>query len=88
MHYKDGTEAKLGDTAKFPGSRQDGDKWVEVERVGIVVAVSPGSTACNASIAFANLRKSNPFGAGEAVPFVTLETTTITLGDCELVHRA
>lgn len=84
MHYKDGQEAKLGDVAKFKTyhySFADGASR-EVEKVGVLVSVTPGANACNGNVA-------HPIAQGHGSSLVvTLQTATVTLGECELVARA
>lgn len=52
MHYKDGTEAKVGDLVKgtaYNTKNADGTPRVIV---GILLQVTPGSDTCNCQIAF------------------------------------
>lgn len=88
MHYKDGQEAKLGDVAKFKTyhySFADGASR-EVEKVGVLVSVTPGTNACNGNVAHPI---AHPIAQGHGSSLVvTLQTATVTLGECELVARA
>jgi hypothetical protein len=45
VHYKDGTEAKIGDIVKGRGYN------VQREIVGTVVGLTPGSASCNIQVA-------------------------------------
>ena len=47
MHYKDGTQAQLGDTVRGFGYN------VKHEIQGVVVGLTPGSDTCNIQIAYA-----------------------------------
>jgi hypothetical protein len=50
-HYKDGTEAKIGDVVRGKGYNvKDKDQNLR-EFVGTVVGITPGSTACNIQVA-------------------------------------
>lgn len=51
MHYRDGTEAKLGDLVK--GVTYNRDKR---EIVGVVVSLTPGTESCNCVVAFATIK--------------------------------
>lgn len=51
MHYKDGTEAKIGDIVKGTGYNvQNPDKTMKVI-VGRVVGLTPGTKSCNIQVA-------------------------------------
>lgn len=87
MHYKDGTEAKLGDTLRFKSSISAPESpkgYIDVERTGVVTQLYPGSTSCNANIAYPAVQKADDGKLG----VVSLLPQTVTLGECELVHRA
>lgn len=51
-HYKDGTEAQLGDVVKGRGYNVKGPDGKLAELVGTVVAIEPGSDTCNVEIAY------------------------------------
>lgn len=84
MHYKDGQEAKLGDTAKFPADHWTPTGCSKVEKQGVLVSLSPGSDRCNGSIAYPNVQR----GGDGTLQVATIVTTTVTIGECELVVRA
>lgn len=80
-HYKDGSEAKVGDTVIGP--------TVETQRdvQGVLVSITPSTDACNGTMAFAKVFK--PFGEhGGSVPIVMLSTVYVTLKDLVLVVRS
>lgn len=66
-HYRDGTEAQVGDKVKFTG-------WNGKVQVGEVSSIAPGATSCNATVAHTVM-----------APQAT--SSTVTLGEVELVHR-
>lgn len=87
MHYKDGTEAKLGDIIKLP----DGE-------VGVLVGGSPGATACNITALRSKVMQTGPgVNVNNGPAHVdywdgqpTLTYALLHYGDasaCELVHR-
>lgn len=88
-HYRDGTEAKIGDVAR--GKPYN----TEHEVTGVVVGITPDSDACNLRIAFAKpASKVQLTGAtvfhdgGDAPPvFVELDRDYGETADFELVHR-
>lgn len=87
MHYKDGTEAKLGDTLRFKSSISAPESpkgYIDVERTAVVTKLYPGSTSCNANVVYPFVAKGDEGELGH----VTLLPQTVTLGECELVHRA
>lgn len=45
MHYRDGTEAKVGDFVK-------GKQWDGKTIVGQVTSLTPGSTSCNMNVIY------------------------------------
>lgn len=79
MHYKDGAEAKIGDTCRFLAMRFDEDAkaWIHVQREGVVVRTFPAAETCNALVAFARL------DSREGVGLVTVATEYVTLNKCE-----
>lgn len=48
MHYKDGTEAKVGDVVK--GTVYNYGRGKEI--VGTMISITPGSDSCNCQVAF------------------------------------
>lgn len=89
-HYRDGTEAKLGDLIK--GKPYNTDHEV----TGVCVGITPDSDACNLRVAFTRPAKPgeelygvNLFGDGGDAPKVPvkLEKDYAATADFELVHR-
>lgn len=79
MHYKDGTEAKLGDIVRGKLSH------VPYEIQGIVVGLSPGATSCNVIVA--TVRLTAAFNSKLALKKEMLLHEYATCADFELVHR-
>lgn len=77
MHYRDGTEAKLGDLVRGRGYN------IKHEVHGIVVGLTPGHTSCNIHIA--TLRAAQPLGL-ETLPHPTLVEEHGTCAEFELVE--
>jgi hypothetical protein len=87
MHYKDGTEAKVGDLVKFPFSKHAADGTATPgTRIGKLVRAQPGGTTCNGTVAdvrFALPEGSQPWES----PCMDIWQSSVTIGDCELFHR-
>ena len=81
MHYKDGTEAKLGDLIEVPAN-----EWQKHPIQGYVVGMCPGADACNLTMAYCGL--ATPYGATCAAPYPTVREGVFTAGQCSLVYRA
>lgn len=90
-HYRDGTEAQLGDVAR--GKPYN----TEHEVTGVVVGITPSSDTCNLRIAFARAAKPGEAmhgvsafddGAGTPLTLVSLARDYGETGDFELVHRS
>lgn len=60
MHYKDGTEAKVGDLVKGTCYNTKGVV------VGVMLGITPGSTACNCRVAVTHVVPSDPLPLGRA----------------------
>lgn len=78
MHYKDGTEAVVGDVVKYTSQRGAGQKADS----GVLVQVHPAQSTCNgilATVRFADL--------GEWTPLVDIAQQSITLNEVELLFR-
>lgn len=78
MHYKDGTEAKLGDIARGRGYNLPYDVQ------GVVVGLNEGQDSCGIHLAVPTLQL--PLGTQRA-PFVGLYEEHGTCSTFELVHR-
>lgn len=79
MHYKNGTEAELGDIARGKGYN------LPYEVQGIVVGLSLGTGSCD--IHLATLRVHQPLGTITA-KFPTIYEEHGTCAEFELVYRA
>ena len=78
MHYRDGTEAKIGDAVRFKTSKYDGGgKRYEVMREGRLIHITPGSTSCNGVIAGIDIET-----MGQTV-LVWPVKEYVTLGECD-----
>lgn len=82
MHYRDGTEAKVGDACRFPTIRYEhtgvgGVRATPVMREGVVTHIAPLAKTCNAQVACVRLEISND------VRYVTTYAESVTLGECE-----
>lgn len=78
MHYKDGSEVKLGDLVR--GKPYN----TEHEVVGEVVGLVPGVDACNLRVAYMEIRRLKRNAAGElVVPLAALERPRMSLGGAE-----
>lgn len=78
MHYRNGQEAHVGDVIEFLD-------YQKVRHLGILTQVSPGSKTCNAMADKLLSGIKSPTG------FVLIsrhyESTSVTLGECDLVIR-
>lgn len=85
MHYKDGTEVKLGDRCRFPCHEYPaGAPARQVMREGLVFMLHPGSTTCNMQVAYPFLQKHvAPDGSSAACYTVLLAESYVTAGQCE-----
>ncbi len=85
MHFKDGSEAKVGQRCRFKAGQyaDDGKNFIYVQREGLIVSITPGATACNAQVAYPWLQVISGQGTPGEVRLVKLETATVTLGECE-----
>lgn len=77
MHYRDGTQAHLGDIARGRGYNLPHDVQ------GVVVGLTPGSESC--SIHLAVLRTAQPVGT-QVAPYPVIFEEHGTCGEFELVH--
>lgn len=70
MHYKDGTEAKVGDLVK--GTTYNTPKGSI--HVGVLLGITPGSTSCNARMAMVTAHSLGdvrlPVGNSEGTPHI------------------
>jgi len=76
-HFKDGSEAKVGDRVRFPHQAWDGQKSYPTKREGVITDITPGSESCNALVACVMLQQIN------GVRIVTPYVTHVTLGECD-----
>ena len=79
MHYKDGTEAKLGDIVQGQGYN------LPYEVHGVVVGLTPGTGSCDIHVA--TLRLHQPLGT-ETAKFPTIYEEHGTCAEFSLVYRA
>jgi hypothetical protein len=79
-HYKDGTEAKVGDRAR--GKCHSHGCPVE----GVILSVTPGTDSCNAQLAYPVIYRAG--GVEDAMPVVTVVSGWCTLSDLERVEPA
>jgi hypothetical protein len=78
MHYKNGTEARLGDVARGRGYNLPYDVQ------GVVVGLTPGAESCDIHLMVTVVHK--PLGT-VTVPVVMLREEHGTCDTFELVHR-
>lgn len=80
-HFKDQSEAKVGDRCIFQSGGYDQDgKWnPKMTREGLIFDINPGAASCNAQVAYPLLENS-PNGTSK---LVRLTYAWVTLGDCE-----
>lgn len=76
-HFKDGSEAKVGDRLRFKTGRYVESQWVDVMREAVIFSITPDSTSCNAVVAYISVEEQN------GVRFLRTDTSHVTLGDCE-----
>jgi hypothetical protein len=87
MHYKCGTEAKVGDYCRIKMGRYlDGQWQADATVEARVLAIDPGPTTCNATVAYLSVEfiaacKDPQFAA------LKVNTTLTTLGESEFVGR-
>lgn len=79
MHYKDGTQAELGDIVRGKGYN------LPHEVQGIVVGLTPGQGSCDIHVA--TLRLHQPLGT-EIAKFPSIYEEHGTCAEFELVYRA
>jgi hypothetical protein len=78
-HYKDGTEAKVGDLVKGKGYNLKGPDGNIREFVGTLIDITPGASSCNVKIAHVEvfdpipiLASSQFFGPAQGINFCYL----------------
>lgn len=81
MHYKDGTEAQLGDLIETPAT-----EWQKHPIQGYVVGRAPGADSCNLLVAYVGLLKPSMTDSAPAYPKVC--EGCYTANQCSLVYRA
>jgi len=85
MHYKDGTEAQLGDMARGKPFN------TPHEVVGLVGRITPGSGSCNMVVFFVGkerIAEEQPGGNFKGMgPFPCVKYDYANVGDFELVSR-
>lgn len=79
-HYRDGTEARVGDRARGPNHGHG--KPVE----GIVASITPGADSCDCRLAYPVIYR--PGGRQDAAPVISVATGWATLSDLERVEPA
>jgi len=79
MHYKDGSEAKVGDVVKFPRWKSGGN----VPDAGTLTHITPGSQSCNGQVYRVRFHYPEP----TEQPLVDTQNHCVTLGECELLFR-
>jgi len=62
MHYKDGTEAKVGDLVK--GTTYNTPKGSI--QIGVMLGITPGSSACNCRVAIPRIVPCDPMPLGRS----------------------
>jgi hypothetical protein len=80
MHYKDGTEARLGDLIEAPAT-----EWQKHPIHGYVVGCAPGAESCNLLVAYVGLLK--PSMADSVTAYPKVMEGYYTAGHCTLVYR-
>lgn len=85
MHYKDGTEAKLGDIC-------EGVDYNRVLQRGVVVKQYEGSDTCNLVVGIikpcpAATIKDGAYVLSDEVPHLVVETRTFNANECNLIVR-
>jgi len=59
MHYRDGTEARVGDLVRGKGYNVKGPDGELLEIQGVVVGLTPGTDTCNLRVAHPEVRRSS-----------------------------
>jgi hypothetical protein len=82
-HYKDGSEAKVGDRCRFKTTQQkrDGSGFADTMREAVIFRIIPGASSCNALVAFPHIESDGEEGNRSHV--VKMTTSYVTLGECE-----
>jgi hypothetical protein len=55
VHYRDGTEARIGDVVKGTGYNVKGADGKAREIAGVVIGLTPGTASCNLRLAYCEL---------------------------------
>lgn len=81
MHYRDGSEVKLGDLARSVVKPENVKGYTGIELLGIVVGGTPTAESCNLQLQVVAQREVGPLGTSAWRPS-NGTNTCVSTGDC------